>query len=99
MSLKFNLDPLGVFQVVNDDLASLLRSNANCVPVGAETYRGQWRPDFNLLHLLALDNIVEEDTTVKPRAAQEQIVNRAEGYACADVVVSGKFEAHWVALL
>ena len=98
MSLEFNLDSLRVLQVVNDDLTSLLRSNTDCVPVGAETYRSQGRPNLNLLHLLALNNVIEEDATIESRAAQEQIVDRAEGDACADVVAGGKFEAQRVAL-
>ena len=98
MSLKFNLDPLRILQVVNDDLTGLLRSNTDCVPVGAETYRGQGRPNLNLLHLLALNDVIEEDATIESRAAQEQIVDRAECNACADVVVGGEFEAHRVAL-
>ena len=98
MSFQFNLDPLGVLQVVNYDLTGLLSSNADCVPVGAETYPGQGRSDLNLLHLLSLNNIIEEDATIKSRAAQEQIVDRAECDACADVVVGGEFEAQRIAL-
>ena len=98
MSLKFNLDPLRVFQVVNDDLTGLLRSNTDCVPVGAVTYRGQGCPNLNLLHLPALNDVIEEDATIKSRAAQEQIVDRAKCDACADIVAGGEFEAHRVAL-
>ena len=66
--------------------------------VGAETYRGQRRPNFNLLHLLPFNNVVEEDATVKSGATQEQVVDRAESDARAYIVVSGELKAQRVGL-
>ena len=38
MALELDLDALGVFQIVDDDLAALLGPHPNRVPVSAETY-------------------------------------------------------------
>lgn len=38
MALELDLDALGVFQIVDDDLAALLSPHPNRVPVCAEAY-------------------------------------------------------------
>ena len=66
--------------------------------IGAETYRCQGGSNLNLLDLLALDDVIEEYATVQTRTAEEKIVDRTEGDACADIVVGREFETKRVSL-
>ena len=70
MTLEFNFDSLRVFQVVNNDLTTLLRAHTNRMTVCAEADCREWRADFNFLHLLALDDIKEVDTAVEASTAK-----------------------------
>ena len=76
MALELDLDPLGVLEIVDDNLAALLGSHADSMAVRAEANRRKRGSNLDLLHLFAFNDIVEVDPAVQACATQEQVVDR-----------------------
>ncbi len=62
MAFELEFDTLAVFEIVNDDLATLLSSHSDRVPICAERYRRKRCSHFDLFDLLSIDHVVEEDS-------------------------------------
>ena len=69
MTFQLNFDLLGIFEVINENLASVLSPYANRMAVWAESDSAKWRANINLLHLLSFDYIEKENFGVEPSSA------------------------------
>ena len=67
MSFKLNLHTFAVFEVIYYDLASLLGTHTDSMSIGTERNCRQWRLYVYFLNLFALNDVVEEDTSIKAR--------------------------------
>ena len=87
MSHKFNLDPLGILEIIDDHLPSLLGTHSNSMPICTERNGAEGDVDIDLLDLLAFHDVEEVDALVQACTAEEQVVHWREGNACANVCV------------
>ena len=69
MTFQLNFDLLGIFEVINEYLASVLSPYAYRMAVWAESDSAERRANINLLHLLSFDYVEEENFGVEPSSA------------------------------
>jgi len=71
MSFELNLDSFGIFEVIDDDLSTLLSTNSNRMTIGTKADRCQRSSNLDLFHLFTFHDIIEKDATVESRTAKE----------------------------